>query len=373
MVIARILLFAMLTAPCSPAAAGQQSLFDQAHESQSQGAFAQAEQQYRQFLAANPSSIPALTNLGVVLARQGKLMEAITTYSRALRLDPTARATRIDLAIAYYRSQQWNHAAGAFARALREHPEDRRSRQLLAVSLIHLKNFGRAAEEYEKLMPTDDPEVLVGLASCYREIGRTGESDQVLHNMLATQGDSPTVLYLLGMADYSRSDYSHAIEHLNQSLKLSPTMVDAHFYLGATYFKLRNFPAALTEWKIGQQFDPNSFPAIFATGCLMLDQHDAERALPFLQHAYTLERHDGDVQLALARAYIVLQRWTEALPLLENAARLLPESQPASFLLARTLKQLGHQKEAATEFARCKTLIRKDTENMTEPADLTTR
>jgi tetratricopeptide (TPR) repeat protein len=372
-VIARILLFASLTALCSPGAVGQESVFDQAHESQNQGALALAEQQYRQFLVTNPKSIPAITNLGVVLAQQGKLMEAIEAYLRALRLDPRARATRTDLAIAYYRSQQWNNAVEAFARVLREHPEDRRCRQLLAVSLIHLGNFRRAAEEYEKLMPTDDPEVLVGLASCYKDIGRTDESDRVLHTMFETQGDSPSVLYLLGMADYSRGAYPEAVDHLNQSLKLAPTTVDAHFYLGATYFKLRNFPAAVTEWKLAQQLDPSSFPAIFASGCLLLDQHDAEGALPFLEHAYTLKPHDPGVQLALARAYIVLQRWTAALPLLQSATHLLPQSQPASFLLARTLKQLGHEREATNEFARCKTLIQKDTESMTEPTNLITR
>ena len=371
--IARILLFASLIAFCSCRATGQQSLFDQGHESQNQGNFALAEQQYRQFLVANPRSIPAITNLGVVLAQQGKLMEAIEAYLRALRLDPTARATRIDLAIAYYRSQQWNNAAEAFGRVLRENPEDRRCRQLLAVSFIHLGNFRRAAEEYEKLMPSDDPEVLVGLASCYKDIGRTDDSDRVLHTMFATQGDSPTVLYLLGMADYSRGAYPEAVNHLNQSLKLAPTTVDAHFYLGATYFKLRNFPAAVTEWKLAQQLDSSSFPAIFATGCLLLDQHEAESALPFLEHAYTLKPHDADVQLALARAYIALERWTAALPLLQNATRILPKSQPASFLLARTLKRLGHEREAASEFARCKTLIQKDTESMTEPTDLIAR
>lgn len=364
-----VLISTALLALCPLRAIGQVSLFETAHENQKRGNTAAAEKEYRAYLKADPHSVPAITNLGVVLAQQGKFTEAIAQYRTALSLDPQSLPARIDLALAYYRSKRWREASETLEQVLRINPQNRRCRQLLAISYVHRGDPRRAAEEYEKLMPTDDPEVLVGLASSYKDLGRKADSDRILSALLQAHEDSPTVSYLIGMAAYSRGDYPEAVHSLQQSLRLDPSVVDAHFYLGATYFKLRNLPAALAEWKLAQDLDSNSFPAFFASGALLIDQQSASDARPFLERAYALKPNDPAVQLALGEAYFDLKQPQKALPLLQSASRLMPHSQPASFLLARTLKELGLNKEAAVEFARCKTLFRKDLDIMGEPTD----
>ncbi len=348
---------------------GQPALFLTARASQQAGNLALAEQQYRTLLRAEPRFVPALTNLGVVLVQQGRVSEGIEAYRAALRVDPQSLQARVDLGLAYFRSEQWEKAAGTFRELLTNHPDDRRCDHLLAVSYMHLGNHAAAARAYEHLLPTDDPEVLVGLAASYKELGRTEDSDRMLQTLLASHGESATALFLLGMADYTRGDYSSAASHLTKSLTLAPGTVEAHFYLGATYFKQRDFAAALAEWKRARDIDNDYFPAIFSSGALLIDQHEFASAAPLLQHAYALRPHDGNVQVALARAYIDLDRMPEALAMLESGVRSLPESQPVHFLLARTLKQTGHPREAAREFARCKTLVDRDTASLIEPAD----
>ena len=341
----------------SPCVQAQRDLFEAARSKQAQGDFASAERLYRGFLKTHPASVPALTNLGVVLARQGRYSAAIAMYDSALKIDPSALPALINLGLSYYRMSEWHNAAEKFEKVLAKNPEDRRSRQLLAVSLSQLGDCERGASEFEKLMPSTDPAVLVGLAACYKDTGREEDSEKILTNLLGTQGDSPQVYYLLGLAAYARKDYMAAIGDLQKSLSIAPDMTDARFYLGAVFFKQDDLRSALREWELAGKTDPNYFPAFFAAGALLVDLQSSKDAEPFLERAYTLRPQDSAVQLALGKDLLNLDQPHQALPLLQSAVREDRKSQPASFLLARTLKVLGRKEEAADEFDRCKTLF----------------
>src|SRR5262245_37194820 len=95
-------------------AAAASSDFDDARRQQDAGRYAEAERLYRAVLKAQPRSVPALTNLGVVLAKQGNYSEAVTTYKQVLGLAPDLLPVRMNLGIAYYQAQGYAEAAGWF-------------------------------------------------------------------------------------------------------------------------------------------------------------------------------------------------------------------------------------------------------------------
>src|SRR6266536_3603565 len=153
-------------------AAFSDSDFDKARRLQEMGRYPEAERLYRAVLAVDPDSVPALTNLGVVLSRQGKHSAAIAAYQRALRLAPALTEVKLNLALAYYHSAAWEKAARQLRSVLLQAPEDRRALQLLAVCLLELERFEEAARAYEKLLPNDDVSILVGAATAYIKTGR---------------------------------------------------------------------------------------------------------------------------------------------------------------------------------------------------------
>ena len=352
--IVEIIAVVLLSSLCAQA---QKALFDQARRTQASGDFPSAERLYRKFIQANPESVAAWANLGVVLARQGHFSAAIEAYASALKIDPNALPVLVNLGLSYYKMSDWRHAADTFEKVLARNPEDRRSRQLFAVTLSQLGDYQRSASQYEKLMPSSDPSILVGLATCYKDTGREADSEQILTYLLKTQGNSPQVYYLFGLTAYARKEYPKAIENLQKCLASDPKLVDARFYLGAAFFKQGDLPFAVREWKDVAKSNPEYFPAFFAAGALLVDSNSARDAQPLLEHAYALKSQDFAVQLALGKDYLELSQPHKALPLLESATHLNPKSQPASFLLARTLKQLGRNKEAAAEFRRCSGLF----------------
>src|ERR1035441_10557352 len=107
LVIAVALLFSVKGLP-------QQDTFEEARRCQVKGDFATAERSYRKFLTNHPNSVPALTNLGVVLAREGKFHPAIVEYHSALTIDPESMPALINLGLSYYRLGDWKNAAGSF-------------------------------------------------------------------------------------------------------------------------------------------------------------------------------------------------------------------------------------------------------------------
>ena len=160
-----------------------ESLFDAGRRLQANGQFEAAEKEYRAFLKQQPRSVPALTNLGVVMAHEGRFDAAIAQYKEALGIDPAARPAKINLALAYYRLSGWADAAKVLRDLVGADPNDRRTLQLLAICNMQLQHYSDALSEYRKLTPTDDPAILVGLSSALRETGGRQESEKVLSSV----------------------------------------------------------------------------------------------------------------------------------------------------------------------------------------------
>jgi tetratricopeptide (TPR) repeat protein len=331
------------------------SAFQTARQFQAEGNYPAAERLYREFLREQPRSVPALANLGIVLARQGKSGDAVKVYRTALSIDPGALPVKVDLALTYYRMNDWTEAIAAFRAVLGADPNDRRSLQLLAISYSQAGQFSQAAATYQKLLPSSDPAVLIGLATAYRELGRFQESEDVLGSTLAQHPDAPEVGFLLGLAQYARGDFDQAKSSFEQSIRLADK-ADARFYLGATYFKERKFQAAIQNWKSAVQIDPQYFSATFALGSLLSELSKYAEAKPYLEAALRMRPNDALTQLEMGRWCLLNAQLTRAASLLEGATRANPKAKQASFLLAKTYQKLGWTERASAEFARSRDL-----------------
>lgn len=355
-------------------ASPDESRFETARRAQNNGRYAQAEAAYRGFLAQHPQSVPALTNLGVVLAHEGQFQAAIASYKNALQIDPAATPAKINLALAYYRTSKWANAAEVLQDFAVQNPTDRRAIQLLAICDMQLKKFGDAVNEYRKLTPTDDASILVGLSSALREAGNRTESEQVLASVLEEHPDSPEVQYLIGLAQFARDEYAAAAVSFSRVIDLAPARADGYFYLGATYLKQRKLDAAVHAWRQAVQVDPRYFPATFTLGALLAEMDRYAEAQPLLQNALTQRPDDAATQLEMGRLLLHQGEPAQALTLLKRAAAQDPKSKQASFLLATTYQRLGRKNEAQAEFRRSRQLFSQDVaDSMLAEADRVSR
>ena len=80
--------------------AAAQDALDSGRQALQAGDLTRAEQLFRQFLAQNPNSAEALSNLGAVCARREQFSEAVNFYGRALKADPKLVPVHFNMAIA---------------------------------------------------------------------------------------------------------------------------------------------------------------------------------------------------------------------------------------------------------------------------------
>src|SRR5262249_40398954 len=144
--------------------------------------------------------------------------------------------------------------------------------QLLAICQVQRRKFAEAAALFSKLLPSDDPSILIGAATSYIETGRSEEANSLLEKLLSVQPDSPQTHFLVGLAHYNRQNYPEAEESLKRMLQISPESPEGHFYLGANYFKQDKHDAAAAEWRSAIGASPAYFPALFALGVLLSSQ-----------------------------------------------------------------------------------------------------
>jgi Tfp pilus assembly protein PilF len=88
------------------------------------GELAGAEAQFRSALAEDSLNVNALSGLGLVLARSGRLAEAESPLARAAELKPAVAQYRRDLALLYLHRAEWTAAGAQLQTALALEPGD---------------------------------------------------------------------------------------------------------------------------------------------------------------------------------------------------------------------------------------------------------
>src|SRR5213594_2826347 len=143
-----LLLLTAQAAPAAPRAASPnelQALFAEAvrlHQARQLDAAADA---YGRFLKEQPRNVEALSNLGAVLAAQGRYDDAVARYRDALAIDARRTAVRLNLAVALQKAGRAGDAAAELERVVAQAPQNRNAIVLLAECRVRLGEYGKAA------------------------------------------------------------------------------------------------------------------------------------------------------------------------------------------------------------------------------------
>ena len=121
------------------------------------GKFMEAEARYQEVLDQHPGSILALSNLGVVYYRMGRILEAIHYLEKAVRLVPTDGFSHRTLGMCYLKADELTLAIKHLERAIKLNPQDSRAHNFMGI-VASKKGWWQAAEEECKRAIELDPE-----------------------------------------------------------------------------------------------------------------------------------------------------------------------------------------------------------------------
>jgi Tfp pilus assembly protein PilF len=129
-------------------------------------------------IASTQNNFVAHTNLGVVLAEQGKTQDALRHLFAAAEENPNHGDARNNLGALLGRLGRTDEAAEQFAQAIRISPNDAHAHNNLGNTLVARQKFAEGANEYQtalRILP-DFPLAHFGLAGALLNLGQTDDA-----------------------------------------------------------------------------------------------------------------------------------------------------------------------------------------------------
>jgi arylsulfatase A-like enzyme/Flp pilus assembly protein TadD len=182
--------------------------------------------------------------------------------------------------------------------------------------------------------------------------GRYKESLNKLHEAEKTEPSSLPICYLQALDYYRLKDFPRAIEQFKSTLELDPKFALATYYLGISFGQAGDYQQAIENLEKALQLDPTNFSAAFDLGAAYLRENRVDDAIQAFERSIKINPENAAAYEALGEVYLYQKRFDEAQKVLELAVTLAPHMQKAHYQLGRAYEAKGMHTQAQEEFRR---------------------
>jgi tetratricopeptide (TPR) repeat protein len=224
--------------------------------------------EYKQAIAADPSSDFLNAQLAELYARTGRIRDAVLEAQDILKRDPNNLLAHKLLGRVYLRSlgdmQSGTQSREVLKLAIEQYqalakiePSNSDNHLLLGRLYILNKDYKGAENEFRTAMNLDpsSEEAVTSLALLYNEEGNNKKAAEVL-NAIPEEHRTSKMFGALGYTYEQQKDYKQAIAAYRQAVKLDRENVDAMRGLAQNLANDGQLDAALSEYKTVQDADP---------------------------------------------------------------------------------------------------------------------
>ena len=233
-------------------------------------------------------------------------------------------------------------------------PETRKKAGILGLRCSLTLDNRDAALDFLRLLGkqfAQDPDVLFVLVHAYsdlstrtaQDLGRTAPQSIAAHKLNAE------ALEMQGRWEPAQLEYEGILEK-------EPHAPGIHFLLGRLLLSKPDAGPDAAE-RAKQEFlkeveiDPKNAGAQYILGELARRDEKCDEAIPRFSQAAKLDGNFGEAYLGWGACLVALQRYEEAIPPLEAAARIQQGNPAAHYNLAVALSRTGKKEQAEKEFA----------------------
>lgn len=353
-----LLIFAMVLMPAakcggqSPQAEAEQ-LSQQAQRAIAAKNWEDAAKALNKLLQVAPDVPEVRGNLGLVYYSQGRILDASKAFEDALKLNPRMAHARLMLGLCWAELARYEEAIRILDPAFRRPAEDDTGRLVgiaLARAYAGLRQDANAAGVWAKLLERypNDAEILFQASRFH-----AGRSYDLMSRLLQRSPNSPWAHYATAEVHESLARYDLAIAEYRKVLELEPRLPGVHFRIGRALLAESSGGAkvdqALKEFQAELAVAPQNADAEYEIGEIERHRGNFESALAHFTKAVAYHRDFAEAHIGLARTLLSLGRAREAVPHLEEAARLDPENDVPHFLLVSAARALGERERADKE------------------------
>ena len=328
------------------------ALLSQAGREMTAGQYARAESELLRQLRTDPQNGSLWFLLGVARAQLKETDPAIEAFQKALPLTAEKAPIYFNLGLLYMEKNDPAKAVEAYKRGLALDPSNVPANQNIAFLLMQQGEFREAIPPLERLKESTPADVSARatLIEAYLKAGlkdkAENEIDELLSSHVVTFPQGLALAKLI--AAHQETDLAQRIyEYLTSTW---PNSAEAHGELGQLLSEKEQFKEAARELKKAVQLDPDSEKYSLAYGEALLSSEQYPVALPFLQDAQKRFENQLEFPYQLAVTDIGLQRFPEAIAVLETLASKRPASGKVQFLLGGAYELEGDLQEAEDHY-----------------------
>ena len=236
---------------------------------------------------------------------------------------------------------------------------DGRSANLLAVSYSKLGLYTNAYAVLSAHLQKhpNDLVTYLNLATVCAEEGDYTKSAEVATEAAQRFPRAPEAFIFSGAANSLVGKLDRAYANFKEAARLAPDRPDARFLLAVTEYKQSNFTDALNTLETAKKdgLVDSDLNYLTAECLLKLDETKTKSALAEVNRAIELNARSVSARTLRGKLLLEAGHAKEALPDLEMAAHIEPDSRAAVYNLARAYRSLGKTAEAQALFAKLRT------------------
>lgn len=347
----------------------------------------EAEKQLASVLKFTPNAPVALSLMGTIRAKQGRLNEAEALFLRAVRGDGQFVAARMNLAYLYLLKRAPEKTISELKEVLRLEPDHADAAQKLAELLFSQGHVDECISFIEKLrlsrsipaallvvlgdayltkgdlkkaeegyLPAlegrlENAGALLGLAQIAQAKGETREAFLYLTRVasLATDSDSPDFLYKFGLIALKASMSDEAKSALERAIKLRPNEQSYVLALGVAWLRKGDLFEAEKVFRRVIKLQPDSSQGQLHLGYVLLNQKKFVEAREWLEKSARANTAVPEVYYYLGLVAQEQNDDARAIELLEKAVQKLPSYAHARIALGSSYMKLKNYTRARQE------------------------
>jgi Flp pilus assembly protein TadD len=257
---------------------------------------------YRAYLALQPDSIEARSNLGAALARAGRYDEAIAEYKRALEKSPGNPALLLNLGLAYYKTGRTADAAARFEQGAALAPQFKGQVTMLLASCYN--SLGKYKEAVAILAPLEkekqeDPAFDYLYGTALIGDGQNARGAALIDRILS-KGDSAEARLLQGTIKLRDHDYDGAREAMEKSIALNDKLPGAHARLGELLLSKGEIARARAAFAQELTLEPSDFTSNLNMGVLAKQDQEYTTARRYFDKALASRPNDSGARYQVA-------------------------------------------------------------------------
>lgn len=312
-----------------------------------------ATQALTQAAAIEPENIETLTQLGKLLAEQGRLADAITTYQKVLHQTPDRPDIHEKTGDLHLRAGNYTAAIPCYRMVLGCQPGNLKVMNNLGLVLHLLDRTDEALAIYRQALAISDEvaETHFNLGNALMAKGRREEALDAYQTAVRRKPDYGEAWFNLGIVSQKLQRYAEAEGAYCKSLALRGPLADTFFNLALVRQAQGRLREAIDDYGEAIRLAPDHAMAHYNLGIALNEAGRHHEATSCFRAALALEPQNVKVLNNLGLALLEQELLVEAEAHLRQAISIAPTFADAHSNLGNLYLQQGREEEARDSYA----------------------